>query len=193
MARDSAETRQRIFEAASDEFAAHGIAGARIDRIARAAGANKQLIYAYFGGKEELFATVVGNHITRFIEDVPFDPADLPRHAGDLFEFYVQNPRAAQLAAWHALEPGETKQPIALIQRAFRDRVRLVDEAQAQGVIDRSIGAADLLALVATIARAFATPAPETQVRGRSRARDARRAAVETAVKRLVWSRNPEP
>ena len=38
--------RKRIVEAATVEFAAHGLAGARIDRIARRACANKQLIYA---------------------------------------------------------------------------------------------------------------------------------------------------
>lgn len=186
MARDSAETRQRIYDAASAEFAAYGIAGARIDRIARAAGANKQLIYAYFGSKHELFKTVVAGHITRFIEDVPFDPTDLPRHAGDLFEFYVDNPRAAQLTAWHALEPGEAKQPIAAIHRTFRERARLVEAAQSRGAVDATIGAADLLALVAAIAGAFAMPAPETRIRGRSRSRGARREAVEAAVRRLV-------
>ena len=55
MARDSEATRRRIFEAAFEEFARHGIAGARIDRIAAAACANKQLIYAYFGSKQALF------------------------------------------------------------------------------------------------------------------------------------------
>jgi AcrR family transcriptional regulator len=45
-ARDSAATKERLLAAATDEFAAHGIAGARVDRIAAAARANKQLIYA---------------------------------------------------------------------------------------------------------------------------------------------------
>ena len=46
MARDAEDTKRRIFEAATAEFADHGIAGARVDRIAARAGANKQLIYA---------------------------------------------------------------------------------------------------------------------------------------------------
>jgi AcrR family transcriptional regulator len=58
-ARDSAATKERLLEAATAEFAAHGIAGARVDRIAAAARANKQLIYAYFGSKEQLFDAVL--------------------------------------------------------------------------------------------------------------------------------------
>ncbi|MDN3247398.1 helix-turn-helix domain-containing protein, partial [Streptomyces sp. ZSW22] len=57
-ARDPEATKARIFEAAVAEFARHGIAGARIDRIAAEAKANKQLIYAYYGNKAELFASV---------------------------------------------------------------------------------------------------------------------------------------
>ena len=53
--RDAEATKARIFEAATAEFAAHGIAGARVDRIAQNAKANKQLIYAYFGDKQKLF------------------------------------------------------------------------------------------------------------------------------------------
>ena len=41
------------------DFAAYGSAGARIERIAAAAQANKQAIYLYFGGKDKLFGAVV--------------------------------------------------------------------------------------------------------------------------------------
>ncbi|WP_257890446.1 TetR/AcrR family transcriptional regulator [Rhodococcus sp. USK10] len=49
------ETRQIILEAAIDEFVAAGFAGARIDRIAKASGFNKQLIYRHFGNKRGLY------------------------------------------------------------------------------------------------------------------------------------------
>ena len=55
MAYDSAATRARLLDAAHSEFAERGLAGARVDRIAAAAQANKQAIYAYFGSKEQLF------------------------------------------------------------------------------------------------------------------------------------------
>lgn len=51
MAYDSAATRARLLDAAHAEFAERGLAGARVDRIAAAAQANKQAIYAYFGSR----------------------------------------------------------------------------------------------------------------------------------------------
>jgi AcrR family transcriptional regulator len=49
---DRAQTTRRIFNAAVVEFAAEGIAGARVDRIAANADSNKALIYSYFGNKD---------------------------------------------------------------------------------------------------------------------------------------------
>jgi TetR/AcrR family transcriptional regulator len=55
----SAETRSRILEAALTEFAASGLAGARTESIAAAAGVNKALIYYYFESKEKLYAATL--------------------------------------------------------------------------------------------------------------------------------------
>lgn len=46
--------REKLLEAARGEFGAHGVAGARVARIAAAAGVNKQLIFYYFGSKDGL-------------------------------------------------------------------------------------------------------------------------------------------
>lgn len=51
----SAETRVRILDAALREFSAHGLAGARTEQIAAAAGVNKALLYYYFESKEKLY------------------------------------------------------------------------------------------------------------------------------------------
>jgi len=53
--RDADRSRLIILDAAREEFAGHGLAGARVDRIAERAGVNKRLIYYYFGGKDGLF------------------------------------------------------------------------------------------------------------------------------------------
>ena len=50
-----AGNRERILEAAVNEFAELGFAGARVDRIAKESGLNKQLIYHYFGNKRGLY------------------------------------------------------------------------------------------------------------------------------------------
>ena len=71
--RDADATRTRILEAASSEFGALGIAGARIDRIAEKAGANKAMIYRYFGNKDDLFDAVFTAHVVAFVDAVQFD------------------------------------------------------------------------------------------------------------------------
>jgi TetR/AcrR family transcriptional regulator len=57
--RDAVATKAAIVAAALEEFAQLGLAGARIDEIARAARVNKALLYYYFESKENLFLGVV--------------------------------------------------------------------------------------------------------------------------------------
>jgi len=52
-------TRRRILHAATAEFAAKGLAGARVDAIASRAGVSKRMLYHYFGNKEALWLTVI--------------------------------------------------------------------------------------------------------------------------------------
>src|SRR5712671_3511239 len=53
-------TVQRILKAAEGVFAEQGLAGARIDAIARAARVNKALLYYYFRSKGELHRFTLG-------------------------------------------------------------------------------------------------------------------------------------
>jgi AcrR family transcriptional regulator len=57
--RDADRSQNTILVAARDEFAEHGLGGARMDRIAERAGLNKRLIYYYFEDKERLFQAVL--------------------------------------------------------------------------------------------------------------------------------------
>ena len=72
-------TRQRILDAALAEFAANGLAGARVDEIAARAGANKRMLYAYFGSKEDLWLTVLeAAYARKREEERSLAVADLP-------------------------------------------------------------------------------------------------------------------
>lgn len=53
--RDAVATRAELLQAALAEFSAFGFEGGRVDRIAAAAGVNKQLVYYYFGSKSDLY------------------------------------------------------------------------------------------------------------------------------------------
>ncbi len=56
---DSSAARSAILAAARSEFSAKGLTGARVNEIAARAGVNKQLIYYYFGSKEDLYRTAL--------------------------------------------------------------------------------------------------------------------------------------
>ncbi|WP_030743275.1 TetR family transcriptional regulator [Streptomyces sp. NRRL F-5135] len=110
MAYDSAATKARIITAATAEFAAHGVAGARVDRIATAAKANKRAIYDYFGDKRKLFAVVLERCLVELAEAVP-PSEDLPGYAERLFEYHRARPEALRLVMWEALEIGDELVP----------------------------------------------------------------------------------
>src|SRR5215467_5058181 len=57
--RNPKATRRKLLVAARREFAASGLAGARVDEIAARAGVNKQLVYHYFGDKDALYLAVL--------------------------------------------------------------------------------------------------------------------------------------
>lgn len=59
LVRDAERTQQAILAAAEVEFAHKGLAGARVDVIADRAGANKRMLYYYFGSKEGLYLAVL--------------------------------------------------------------------------------------------------------------------------------------
>ncbi len=64
--RDSVETRATILKAAEQVYAEYGLAGARTDAIAAAAGVNKALLYYYFKSKDGLYQAVVGSQVREF-------------------------------------------------------------------------------------------------------------------------------
>ena len=104
MARDSTATRARILDAAVDEFSRYGLAGARIDRIAEAAEANKRSIYVYFESKELLFNAALHRVISDVTGSVPLTVDDLPGYAGLLFDHLLTHPQAWRMGMWLILE-----------------------------------------------------------------------------------------
>lgn len=178
MPRDSAATRARIIDAATAEFADHGLAGARVDRVAERAGANKQLIYAYFGSKEGLFDATLALHIERVRDAVPFDAYDLPGYVVALFDFGAAHPELIRLLRWHTLErPGELER-LEQTTGSTRRKLEALAEAQAAGKVDATLPPGELLAVVLGIVQNVDDPTPEALA--------VRRASVETAVRRLV-------
>jgi AcrR family transcriptional regulator len=107
MGYDSAATRARLLDAAFAEFSERGLAGARVERIAAEASANKQAIYAYFGSKDGLFDAVIAARMRVLSEVVPFTPDDVPGYAGALFDTLQDSPELVRLTQWMWLERAE--------------------------------------------------------------------------------------
>ncbi|WP_037570921.1 TetR/AcrR family transcriptional regulator [Phaeacidiphilus oryzae] len=163
MAYDAEDTRRRIFEAAAAEFAEHGLAGARVERIATAARANKQAIYLYFGGKEQLFAAVLRAKMAEVQVSVSVDPDAVAESVGQLFDWYQEHPELIRLLLWEALEAGGGLGEGEEERRgAFREKVRhLVDGGVGEGLPEerRVRAGQDLLfTLMGLIAWNFAVP-----------------------------------
>jgi AcrR family transcriptional regulator len=68
--RDAEASKARVFEAAAAEFAAHGFAGAKVDRIAGGARVNKAMIYYHFTNKAALYRAVIGDMFAATAEQV---------------------------------------------------------------------------------------------------------------------------
>src|SRR5690349_14891815 len=131
MVGDAEATKRRLLDAGTAEFAKHGIAGARVDRIAAAAAANKAQIYHYFGSKEGLFDAVFDEFVAQTLREVPIDPADLPEYAGRLFDGYLRHPELTRIASWYQLERAETSEPLQSILKANQGKVDAIAQAQA--------------------------------------------------------------
>jgi AcrR family transcriptional regulator len=154
MTRDSAATKARILAAATAEFAERGLAGARVDRLAASAGANKQLIYAYFGSKEGLFDATLEANLESLLDGVPFDATDLPGYARRLFDFNLVHPELTRLARWHSLErPGMLMQ-LPVTSASMGKKMAALAAAQAAGRINDAMSADQLLLMLLAVIHA---------------------------------------
>ena len=183
-ARGSA-TRRRILDAATEEFAAHGIAGARVDRIAAAAGANKALIYFHFSNKDGLFTAVFEQIVNQALAEAPMDGANLPEYAGRLFDISQAHPEVLRLVTWHRLERAATDPPMKAVLAANQSKIDAIAKAQEAGRVTTRFTAPDLLALALTIANMWTVQSPEPHPSA-PRSPEAQRAVIVAAVTALV-------
>ncbi|WP_151774301.1 TetR family transcriptional regulator [Streptomyces abyssomicinicus] len=182
-------TRDRIVVAATAEFARHGIAGARIERIAKAARTSKERLYAHFRGKEELYATVVAREMTLVAEATRLDVTDLPGYAGRVHDYFTAHPDRLRLMNWGRLElPGDTApDPNDPIRATVFHKTEQLREAQKAGHLDPAWDPADILMFVNQLAMSWAGQADLLPSGEKQRAAflAARREAIVTAVQRL--------
>jgi AcrR family transcriptional regulator len=111
--RDPDRTRQKILEAALEEFARYGLGGARVDRIAVRSGANKRMLYYYFGSKENLFLAVLEDSYARIrtaekaLDLEHADPREALKRLIDFtWRYYLEHPEFMTLLNSENLHKG---------------------------------------------------------------------------------------
>lgn len=149
----AAQTRETLLQAGRAEFAEHGLAGARTDRIASSAGINKQRIYAYFGNKEGLFTAVIAEAHDELLDVIPIPTdgtraAKLAEYVTSVATFHREHPELLRLLQWEALQVGSGAELDQERTRKYADKVTAfaealdLDHAQAAHVLLATIGLA---------------------------------------------------
>lgn len=187
--RNTVELRGEILAAARTEFAQYGLAGARIDRIARVASASKERLYAHFGDKETLFREVVADDTAQFYAAVTLRPDAVAEFVGDVYDLARARPEHLRMITWARLEGVALAEPTAGDQPILAHAIAAIQTAQADGHVDGIWEPLDLLVLLFGIGLAWAhSPGPEdaadTTVVARRRA-----AAVEAATRVIATQR----
>lgn len=159
---DDAEdsSRERILQAAEEEFAEKGFAGVRIDEIARAAGANKQLIYYYFGSKAKLYDAV----LERMIDArTPFWDAFAQADFETALDMLTARPTSVSWERLLSWEGSQFRNEGSLIRQPEMRRARYVSQAQffrkaqAKGEFDPDLDPEMMAILVAVLNLSRAT------------------------------------
>lgn len=149
-----AATHRRILDVATREFAEHGIAGARIERIVATARTNKAQLYSYFGSKDGLFDAIFFASLDRIVNVVPIDAGDLADWAVRLYDEYLRRPDLIRLATWARLERRPAGHLVDDADRRDDAKLRAIAEAQAAGRV-RQGDPFDVLAVVIAMSMAW--------------------------------------
>lgn len=188
MVRDGERSRRRLLDAAAAEFAEHGIAGARVDRIAESSGVNKAQMYGWFGSKDGLFDAVFDDQLHRIVDTVPFDAYDLPGYAVRLYDSYLASPELIRLTSWNRLERVPTGDLLQGHRALAQDKYDAITRAQQEGVVLPGIRPDELYHLVIALAGTW-SPVSGTYTASREEAEadhERRRATLRLVVRRAL-------
>jgi len=187
---DAQATRRRLLDAAYQEFARYGLAGARVDRIGEAADSNKAQIYHYFGGKTQLFDAVLERAIGEMEAEVPFDPRDLPGYAARLVRLHERRPEIMRLCTWQRLERTDSRPNPDGVAFA-RGQIDEIARAQKAGDLPAHLHPGFLLGFVLHLATGWVSVSPEYEAAIDVPEPEERARHVENAVRALLTAPAP--
>jgi AcrR family transcriptional regulator len=137
--RDAGRTRTDILVVATEEFAAHGYSGARVDEIAARTRTTKRMIYYYFGGKEQLYLAVLERAYAeiraaeRAVDVEHLDPVSAIRRLAEVtFDHHEAHPAFIELVAAENAQQGKHMNHVARLVDLNSSAVGMLS-----GVLDR--------------------------------------------------------
>jgi AcrR family transcriptional regulator len=140
---DEDGTRDKILNVAIQEFSRYGLSGARIDAIAAESGANKGMIYYYFGGKESLYVAALEESYRRFrqveadfhVDDLAPVPA-LRQLVSATFDYHAVHPEFIRMVMSENINQGEYIRKIPDLRAINRPAIALLDRVCRRGIAD---------------------------------------------------------
>lgn len=153
-------TTRAILAAAREEFVEHGLDGARVDRIAERAGANKRLLYHYVGNKDALYSRVLHDAYQDIrageeglhLEDLPPDQG-MARLVGFTFDHFRTNPWFLRLVSIENLMRARTVIGFAdtggLRSHTIQQMSRLLKRGEASGLFRAGVDPVQLYISIA--------------------------------------------
>ena len=156
--RDADQTQAAIVAAAMTEFAAKGLAGARVDAIAKLTATSKHMIYYYFGNKEGLYRATLEHAYSTFRmaeEAIDYEQMTaveaLTAFVGQSFDFHFTSPEYIRIIMGENINNGEHMAEVEGLERrrgVLDSMARIIDRGVASGHFRSDI---DLLQLHMTI------------------------------------------
>lgn len=151
------QTRARILDAAIRQFSDNGLAGARTERIAEAAGVNKALLYYYFSSKEALYSAAI-EAVAEGVQATTVAVLDADASAGERFLIIVlsnfdriySNPGFANLMQQEMmrLHRGEENALALLAEKHFGPLWLRVREVVEKGILEGELIPADWMQML---------------------------------------------
>lgn len=164
--RNAEVTRARILDTARVEFVTYGLNGARVDRIAEQSSVNKNLIYHYFGSKDDLYLEVLegiyaglrARQQDENLRELP--PADaMARLVANTFDHFTDTPDLIRLMSIENIHYAANLKRSTAVKPLYRGLLDTLDNilkrGQAEGVFRGQVDAVDLYLSVSGLAYFF--------------------------------------
>lgn len=156
---DPERTKEDILRVATEEFAAHGLSGGRVDAIAEKTRTSKRMIYYYFGSKEGLYLAVLEKayrKIRTLEADLELDgmpPVEALRTLiASTFDHDEANPDFVRLVSIENIHYAEHMKRSTEIGKLNISIVRtiadILERGRREGVFRRDVDAVDLHMLI---------------------------------------------